>query len=417
MPTQIQSGRRRVLKAGLATAACAWLPSSALAVSPARYDRPWIPDDNLLSDLPEWLRAFGVPGIGIAVLEQGKVAWTRSVGIADTATQRPVEEGSLFECASLSKPVFACLALQLVDAGHLNLDAKVGDYFRPDYLAKDDPRLQAITVRDVLRHTSGLPNWREHPEREPLRTIAEPGREIRYSGEAFFWLQLAVEHVMGESLDVLAQRWMFAPAGMTRSTYTWNALAARDSVMGVPAPGETAPVQTFRTQWPVLQTLADQAHSALPAWRWADAVRELPRAQAAGPDGLFVWPGDLLANSAASLRGPVSDYARFLAWALTDAEHGGALRADTRAAMVSPQFPVRAGWLDKGLGWNLETIGAGERWCWHGGSNAGRYKAFVVADPMRKRGIVVMCNGGGGTGVYQRVVRNAVQRDLLAFDL
>lgn len=417
MPTRIRNDRRRFLKAGVTGAACMLLPMTALAISPTRYDRPWIPDDDFLSDLPEWLRAFGVPGVGIAVLEQGQVAWTHSVGLADAAAQRKVEEGSLFECASLSKPVFACMVLQLVDAGHIDLEAKLVRYLRPDYLATDDPRLQVITVRDVLRHTSGLPNWREHPDSEPLRTIAEPGREIRYSGEAFFWLQLAVEQVMGKSLDVLARETMFAPAGMTRSTYTWNALAARDSVTGMPAPGESAPVQTFRAQWPILQALADAEGSALPAWRWTDAVRELPRAQDAAPEGMFVWPGDLLANSAASLRAPVSDYARFLAWAITDAEHGGALRTDTRAAMLRPQFPVRAGWIDKGLGWNLESIGDGERWCWHGGSNAGRHKAFAVADPKRRRGIAVMCNGGGGTGLYQRIVRNAVGRDLLAFDL
>lgn len=411
------AGRRALIAALGVGAAAASLPMPGWAISPARYDRPWIPGDDFLADLPEWMRAFGVPGLGIAVLEQGQVAWTHSQGLADIATQRPVTEASQFECASLSKPVFACLVLQLVDRGDLNLETPLVRYLRPDYLATDDPRLERITVRDVLRHTSGLPNWREQADTTPLRTVAEPGRELRYSGEAFFWLQLVAEHVRGESLDRIAQALLFTPAGMQRSTYTWNATAARDSVVGVGAPGETPPVQTFRAQWPLLQSLPQAADKPLADWRWADAVAALPAAQAQSPAGMFVWPGDLLANSAASLRGPVSDYARFLAFVTADAEHGGALRASTRAAMLAPQFPVRAGWLDKGLGWNLESIAPGERWCWHGGANAGRYKTFVACDPKRRRGIVVMTNSGGGTGVYQRIVRNATGRDLLAFDV
>lgn len=410
------AGRRQLGRQLAAASLLAAAPTALWATSPKRYDRPWIPDDDFLAELPALMQVFGVPGVGIAVLEAGQVAWTRSVGIADTATGRPVQESSRFECASLSKPVFACLVLQLVDAGKIDLDAPLFRYLRPDYLASDDPRLAHITVRDVLRHTTGLPNWREHPDTTPLRTIAEPGAEIRYSGEAFFWLQLAVESVCNDSLDRLAQRWLFAPAGMQRSTYTWNADAARESVMGVAAPGETPAVQTFREQWAILQTIADAEGKRMADWRWADAVRWQPRAVALSDHAHFVWPGDLMANSAASLRGPVSDYVRFLDFAMRDQEHGGALTPATRQAMFSPQFPVRPGWIDKGLGWNLERVGQ-ERWCWHGGANAGRYKTYVVGDPQRRRGIAVMTNGGGGTPVYQRIVRNAIARDLLAFDI
>jgi len=147
-------------------------------------------------------------------------------------------------------------------------------------------------------------------------------------------------------------------------------------------------------------------------------VRALPQAQAAAPAGMFVWPGDLLANAAASLRGPVQDYARFIAHIMRrpvrqDWEIGEA----TRQAMLTPQLAVRPGWLDKGLGWNLERIDADTRWFFHGGANAGRYKTFAVGDPRHGRGLVVMTSGGGGTGVYQRIVRAATGRDMLAFDL
>ncbi len=409
-------GRRALLGAAAAGAAFAALPLRA--VDSARYDHPWIPSEAFLGDLPEWMRAFGVPGLGIAVVEDGALAWHRAFGIADMASGTAVDAESVFECASLSKPVFAYVVLQLVDAGRLHLDRALARYHRPDYLAEDDPRLDRITVRDVLRHSSGLPNWREHPDREPLRTLAEPGQRVDYSGEAFYWLQQVAETVTGESLDRLARRHLFEPAGMHASTYAWDAHAARHSVIGEPAPGSTPTVQTFHRQWSLLQPIAEAQGKPLRDWTWDDGVRALPRAQAAAPAGMFVWPGDLLANAAASLRGPVQDYARFIAHVMPrPARQSWEISESTRQAMLAPQMPLRAGWLDKGLGWNLERIDERTRWFFHGGANAGRYKTFAVGDPQRRRGLVVMTNGGGGTGVYQRIVRAATGRDLLAFDL
>ncbi len=412
-------GRRTFLGAASACAALAALrPSPLRAADPAQYDHPWIPSEAFLAELPEWMRAFGVPGLGIAVVEDGEVAWHRAFGVADTASGAAVDADSVFECASLSKPVFAYVALKLVDTGVLQLDRTLAHYHRPDYLAKDDPRLDRITVRDVLRHSSGLPNWRERPDREPLRTLAEPGKGVNYSGEAFYWLQLVAEQATRESLDQLARCHLFEPAGMRASTYTWSAHAARHSVIGEPAPGTTPTVQTFHRQWSLLQPIAEAGGKPLREWTWNDGVRALPQAQAAAPAGMFVWPGDLLANSAASLRGPVQDYARFIAHVMArPTRQCWEIGEATRQGMLTPQMPLREGWLDKGLGWNLERIDANTRWFFHGGANAGRYKTFTVGDPGRRRGLVVMTNGGGGTGVYQRVVRAATGRDLLAFDL
>jgi len=411
--------RRRFLAAASGAAALGLLPPVALrAAGAVGNDRPWIPSDAFLAGLPEWMRAFGVPGVAIAVVERGELAWHRAFGVADVESGAPVDADSVFECASLSKPVFAYLVLQLVDAGELQLDRALVDYHRPDFLAGDDPRLERISVRDVLRHGSGLPVWRAHPDRDPLRTIAEPAQRVNYSGEAFFWLQRVVETVTGQSLDQLAQQRLFAPAGMRGSTYTWNAHAARHSVTGVPAPGAAPVVQTFRAQWPLLQPLAEARGKPLSAWTWDDAVDALPQARAAAPEGMFVWPGDLLANAAASLRGPVQDYARFIAHVMRrEARQDWEIAEATRQAMLTPQLAVRPGWLDKGLGWNLERVDAHTRWFFHGGANAGRYKTFAVGDPQRRRGLVVMTSGGGGTGVYQRIVRAATGRDMLAFDL
>jgi len=358
--------RRRFLAAAAGGAALTLLPMAGRAAAPVRDDPRWIPSDAFLATLPEWMRAFGVPGVAIAVVEQGELAWHRGFGVADVESGAPVDADSVFECASLSKPVFAYLVLQLVDAGALQLDRPLVDYHRPDFLADDDPQLARISVRDVLRHSSGLPDWRAHPDRDPLRTLVAPGQRVNYSGEAFFWLQRVVETVTGQSLDQLARERLFGPAGMQGSTYTWNAHAARHSVVGVPAPGARPGVQTFGAQWPLLQPLAEARGKPLSDWTWDDAVQALPQAQAVAPAGMFVWPGDLLANAAASLRGPVQDYARFIAHVMQHpARQDWEIAEATRQAMLAPQLAVRPGWLDKGLGWNLERVDGGNRWFFH----------------------------------------------------
>ena len=91
-----------------------------------------------------------------------------------------------------------------------------------------DPLLDRITVRDVLRHSSGLPNWADGP----LTTIAAPGAAYTYSGEGFVWLQLIVEKMTGEGAGAAVERMLLQPAGMTRSTMGWDERVARDAAYG-----------------------------------------------------------------------------------------------------------------------------------------------------------------------------------------
>lgn len=135
---------------------------------------------------------------------------------------------SVFEAVSLSKPVFAYAVLKLEQDGKLDLDAPVLNYLPAGYGHQaqpykqnsktdqvTDPRMQGITVRTVLNHTSGLPNWAGGP----LTFEGEPGKRWRYSGEGYVLLQRAVEAVTHEKLDEFMERQVFQPLGMKNSAF------------------------------------------------------------------------------------------------------------------------------------------------------------------------------------------------------
>lgn len=397
-------------------AAGAWpLLASAAACDDAAN---WIPPDAFLADLPRLMQALRVPAIGMAVVERGEVVWSRSLGMLNAETRAPVADDTLFEDASLSKPVFAYLVLQLVDQGVIDLDAPLVRYRRPDYLA-DHPWIDAITVRDVLRHSTGLPNWRQDPANEKLVPAVEPGTRIDYSGEAIFWLQLVVETLTGESLDASIQRLLFGPAGMQGSSYSWNADLAARSVYGHRAVEDETPgmpPQMLREQWSAAQVVADRWGKPLSAWRYEDAARALPEVQAITPKGLVNWPGDILANAAASLRTTPTAYARFMALMVRTPREPWQITEATRRAMLTKQIDVPGRWTEKGLGWNLEATPRGPVF-YHSGSNGGIFKNFALGDAGGQRALVALTNGGSGNVLYRRVVRAATGHDLLAFDL
>ena len=132
--------------------------------------------------------------------------------------------------------------------------------------------------------------------------------------------------------------------------------------------------------------------------------------------GVAHWPGDILANAAASLRCTVRDYARHMALVVHPPRAPWALREATRNAMLSAQIALPGRYTGKTLGWNLEATRIGPV-LYHSGSNAGVFKTFALGDAARGRALVVMTNAASGNLLYRRVVRAATGLDLLAFDL
>ena len=278
--------------------------------------------------VPRLMKDGDVPGLSLAVVQNGQVVYRRAFGVRDESTGAPVDDDTIFEAASLSKPVFAHAVLKLADAGQLDLDAPLAMYLPGDYV--EDPRLRAITARRVLSHTTGFPNWR--PDGQPLKIHFDPGERFSYSGEGFVYLQKAVENRTGQTLEALMRRLVFEPLRMTSSSYTWQ-----DRFEGRKAIGH------------------DNVGSPLGLRR------------------------PTVSNAAASLHTTGLDYARFLAAVLD----GTGLRKETAAQMIHPQIHVdegcqncintkptgrlsrEIGW---GLGWGVQETEDGPS-LWHWGDN------------------------------------------------
>jgi CubicO group peptidase (beta-lactamase class C family) len=318
--------------------------------------------------MPGLLEQAGVQGAQVAVLSGGKTAWHASFGLANADTKAPVTDASVFEAASLSKPVFAYAVLTLIDAGSLDLDTPVTKYLPGRYDVGDDARLDLITARHVLSHQSGFPNWRAGSD--ALKIHFTPGDRFSYSGEGFVYLAAAVERITGQTLEAFMRRAVFDPLGMTSSSYVWQ---SRYESLKVYNHG----------------LLGDRAGRRTP-WR---------------------------ANAAASLHTTAGDYARFVAAVLA----GQGLRPATARAMMSPQSrPDERGIntataaptgrsapsLAWGLGWGLEQEGDG--WSlWHWGDN-GTTKAYVAASPRRRIGVVLFANSENGLALAPPIVADVM---------
>ncbi|HSL83855.1 MAG TPA: serine hydrolase domain-containing protein [Thermoanaerobaculia bacterium] len=387
-----------VLAGGLGTRRAAF----GGAPAPVARSEAWIPSEAMLDRLPGILELASVPGLSIAVVDAGAVVWEGSFGVGHATAGGPVDGGTVFEAASLSKPLVAYVALILHQEGKLDLDRPMLEIF-PQPSLGPDPALRKITPRHVLSHSSGLPNWRPSPE--GISTAFEPGSAFGYSGEGFVWLQRTLEHVAGQPFPALMRERLLRPLGLSVTSFVRGPEHEASAAVGHSYRGD--PLETYGMRaWPRLHELARAWKRPVAEWRYEDSERAAREIDPSRPP----VPDNILPNAASSLVTTAVEYARFLAHLLDpDSSSGPALRPELRLAMGSPQVVV-SGPLAWGIGWGLEARTA-VRWLWHWGDN-GSFKTFAVADPASRRGLVVLANGMGGRKVYERVVSDAVGTDL-----
>jgi CubicO group peptidase (beta-lactamase class C family) len=380
----------------------AW-PSQSLPNLIADSGGPhWRPSAELLHNLPDLLELAAVPGLAVTVVDGGG-EWTRGFGRAVENPAEAVANDTVFEAASLGKPVFAYAVLRLVDAGMLNLDRPLFSYLPiPE---ADNPRMKRVTARHVLSHTTGLPNWRQEPA--ILEPASEPGQQFSYSGEAYFYLQRVVEVVTGNPLAHHMRDEVLNPLGMKHSSYVWQPAFGAAMAAGYDGQGRRVDVQAPMGQRTL--EIAEQWAKPLVDWRYEDSAKAVTLVNPQWP----VLPLYMVPNVAASLLTTANDYGKFLRRLVAPSgnEKVG-LAESTRREMATPQIHLNSA-LSWGLGWGIQQDEYGQV-LWHWGAN-NSFRNFAIADPANGRAIVVLTNSENGPRVYERVIVSITGHDHPAF--
>ena len=272
-----------------------------------------------------------LPGVVGMIVDRDGVRFSSALGVTDTESNRPVAEDTPFQIASMTKALATLAAMQLVEAGRLDLDAPIGDLvpdlanaqvltgFDADGKPQLRPAARPVTLRHLLTHTAGLGYFFIHPEvlqyfsavgmpapgsldsiRMPL--MFDPGERWEYS-VGIDWAGLAVEAATGEKLGDYMAEHVFAPLGMTGTGF-----------------------------YDALPESAAQVH-----------VRDESGALKVQP--MFLGGGEYH-NAGGGLIGTAPDYARFVRAMLRGGELDGkrVLKQETVAEMARNQIgPLRAG--------------------------------------------------------------------------
>ncbi|NKJ23794.1 serine hydrolase domain-containing protein [Dyella sp. SG609] len=222
------------------------LLAACLLATTAHADPTPLRGPALDQEVARLMQAAHVPGLALAVIENGKVVHLKAYGQRDLERQLPLTVDTVMYAASITKAAFTYATLSLVDQGKLDLDTPIDKLLPkplPDYdkyadLA-DDPRWRKITPRMLLTHRAGFPNFRNFPpgatSYDPngkLKIYAEPGSRYAYSGEGINLMQFVLEH--GQDVDVatLMQKQLFDRFGMRHTSMTWRADFAGNLAIG-----------------------------------------------------------------------------------------------------------------------------------------------------------------------------------------
>ena len=328
-----------------------------------------------------------VPGIGIAIFNHGNIVYTKAYGVSDGATSKPLTPDSVMTAASLTKAAFAVMVLQLAKEAVVDLDRPIVEYLPkplPEYaLYQDlasDRRYEQITLRMLLDHTSGLPNWRRFTDDRTLRIYFPPGSRFAYSGEGIALAQRVVEIVTGKSVEELMRERIFQPLGMTRTSMVWQPRFESDYANAYDEKG----------------------------------VSLGPQRRARG-------------DAAGSMQTTLRDYARFVKAVMG----GELLDARWTAAMFSPQvqitsaheFPTLAAEtttannsirLSYGLGWGLYWSPYGQAFFKEGHDNG--FQHYVVCFAQPGTGILIMTNSDNGENAYGPLLETLIRNTFTPYE-
>ncbi len=332
--------------------------------------------------LQEIMDRYYVPGVSVAVIKDFQVHWAKAWGWADVEARGPANTETMFQAASMSKPVAAMASLRAIQEGKFELDQDVNTVLKswklpPSQFMQASP----VTPRELMSHTSGTGDGFGFPGYAPsaplpslpqildglppsnvgkVRLERPPMTAYKYSGGAVVIEQLALMDVMGLPFPEIMRKMVLDPIGMTNSTYEQPLPPERDKQAARAHDGD--------------------GHGMGPKWH------VYPEMAAAG---LWTTPTDL---------------AKFMI-EVQLALLGKSNRVISRKMMQEMITPVGVG--PYAVGFTIEKMGEG--WYFgHGGSNWG-FRSDMLAHRVKGYGVVIMTNGDNG-GIVTREIRDRVAR-------
>lgn len=164
---------------------------------------------------------YGIPGVSLALIKDGKLVYHKTYGVTNTMTGQKVTDSTLFEAASITKPVFALAVEKLAERGVIDLDKPLYLYLPYKDIAYDE-RYKLITARHVLTHRTGFPNWRWINDNGKLDLKFTPGTSFGYSGEGFEYLKMVVEKITGKKVEQVLEEEVIQPVGLYHTFFSKN---------------------------------------------------------------------------------------------------------------------------------------------------------------------------------------------------
>jgi CubicO group peptidase (beta-lactamase class C family) len=370
---------KRLLFALLSVAACACAAAAksdrVAAVERGLRNTVQVAGEPLTtSTIAERMKHYHVPGLSIAVIDDGRIAWAKGYGIAREG--QPVTPDTRFSAGSVSKAVTAVAAMRLVEQERLALDTDVNRTLRSWKLpASTETGGAPVTLRELLSHSGGIGVHAFYPGYEPgkpmptsvqvlngeapaanppIRIESQPGTAFDYSGGGYQIIQQAMADASRTDFATLLRQVLFDPTGMKRSSFAQISpqAAPQNYAYGYDRTGVLFPVKWY-------------LHPEMAA------------------AGLWTTPSDL-----ARLGIAVSN-----AW---NGRNNALFSRRTARAMLTPQL---GHW---GLGFQLEGSGRAFRFR-HSGDNPG-YKAVMIVFPATGQGAVIMTNGDGGERLANEIL-------------
>ena len=317
--------------------------------------------------LADRMRYYGVPGVSIALIERGSLAWAQGYGVCDEITAIPVTSGTRFPIASITKPIVGLAVLRLVQQGVLDLDSDVNRYLTswklPESVHMHETK---VTLRHLLSHGAGTSTygfWGYRPTSSiptlvqvldgvppansvPVRVVRPPGSQWSYSGGGYCIIQQLLSDVMGQPFPNVLADLVFAPLEMHASICTVLPAAEHETLCAHGHDATGAPIEGH--------------------WR---AHPEMASA------GVWSTPADIARLAMALQRAHAK-------------EAHAVLVPELVKQMFSPQI---SNW---GLGVAIDNAGATARFA-HGGAVIG-FRSYLVAYVERGQGAVITTNGDRG---------------------